>query len=172
MILNYFYEALLARITATVPEIKHVDIFFGQYDNEADGNELPFVRPAVFIEFMPLEWDSYGRKKQEASAQFRIHVVSDVIEETDSTTSAVIRTNAHRHLLALDKLFASLHGFSDPTPNQFFNTISRTTIEPYIGKGEMIVHILTFKCRLCDVGAVLPIQHLTNVGVEIITEIA
>ena len=58
MILDAFYEVLMARISATVPEIKHIDMYNQQYDNpevDDDGNPLEgdFLRPALFIQFPP-----------------------------------------------------------------------------------------------------------------------
>lgn len=158
MILSNFYEAILTRLTTKIADIKHFDLFFNQYmqeDEEEDANA--FLRPAVFFEYNPKQWDTLGNKKQESTATFSLHVVSDVIQEVDKRTAPLIRGKGYEHLQLLDKIVYYLQGFNGTG----FGSITRTGDRPYAtAHGQMIVHIIEFRVRLTDVAAMITKTHI------------
>jgi hypothetical protein len=158
MILSTFYEAIMARLTTKIPEIKHFDMYFGQYESDNEELSLPFPRPAVLFEYDPQEWGSTGNKKQSSDASFSLHVLSDVPQEISKSTDVQIRNLGHEHLQMLDNVFYHLQGFNGPG----FGSISRTGLLPYGAQGLLMVHILRFKTRLTDDAAIHPKTSVSN----------
>lgn len=159
MILSAFYEAILTRLTTKIADIKHVDLFFNQYLQETEEGEdaTAFLRPAVFFEYNPKQWDTLGNKKQESTATFSLHVVSDVIQDADKRTALLIRNKAYEHLALLDKIVYFLQGYNGTG----FGSISRTGDRPYTNaKGQMIIHIIDFRVRLQDKAAMVIPTHI------------
>jgi hypothetical protein len=151
MILNYFYEQIMARLLATAPEIKHIDLYFKQDEPSEEETELPFSRPAVLFEYIPFDYETLGNKKKAADIQFRLHVISDVIQEVDNKTSPTIRNLGHAHLALLDKIDKNLQGFNGVN----FGSIGSVGFEPYQPNGQMIKHIPIFKTRLTNTTATI-----------------
>lgn len=44
--------------------------------------DTPFARPAIFVEFMPIQWKTIGAKVQEAALVIKLHIVTDWFEGT------------------------------------------------------------------------------------------
>ena len=167
MILNHFYEAIMARIKDEVPEVKHFDLYFRQDEDLDDKGELPFLRPAVLFEFDPMDYETLGNKKKSANAGFKLHVISDVVQEADMRTAPAIRTKGHQHLELIDKLDCNLQGFSGLN----FNSIGSVGIMPYQPNGMMIKHVMAFKTRLINTAAMhATITPTTPPDSEIIIE--
>lgn len=151
MVLSAFYEAIMARLKDKVPALKHIDLYYGQdLPNEGE-NDLPFNRPAALFEYEPMEWETIGNKRKVADIRFRLHIISDVIQEVSSTETPAIRNLGHQHLETLDAIDKALTGFW----GDFFNTIAQTDVEPYAMTGPVYSHILTFKTRLNNDAAYL-----------------
>jgi len=170
MIFSAFYEAILSRLTTNITEIKHVDLFFNQYLQETeDGQEAnAFLRDAVFFEYNPQEWTTYGNKKQESTATFSLHVVSDVIQEVDKRTAPLIRAKGFQHLQLIDKITKWLQGYN----GNGFGSITRTGFRPYNNaKGQMIIHIIDFRVRLQDTAAMVTKTHIDKADVSLDTAV-
>ena len=176
MILSLFYEAILTRLITNIPELKHFDIYFGQDEKTQEEDEFPFNCPAIFFEWESLPFESVGQKKQQAPGAFKLHILSDVIQEVSNKEGKAIRNKGHEHLLLLDKVFYQLQGFNSSQLPEFqngcsFNTISRTGLpELYRPNDIMIKHIMTFKTLLTDVAAVtstIPIPHPQNIELNL-----
>lgn len=150
MILNTTYEAIMARLMTNISEIKHFDIYFAQDEPNEDESEATFNRPAILFQYDPIEWESMGNRKQGAEVGFSLHILQDVIQEVDSTSSPTIRNLGHAHLALLDKVSKWMIGFNGTG----FNSISRTGLDTYKPYGEVIKHVMKFKTRLTDVAAV------------------
>jgi len=75
---------LMAITTGTdenvVPAFKHFDLWNQNVDFlEQDS---PFERPAVFVEFMPLAWETNGKKQQQSVLTIKLHMVTDWFANT------------------------------------------------------------------------------------------
>lgn len=44
--------------------------------------DTPFARPAIFVEFMPIQWKTIGSKVQESALVIKLHIVTDWFEGT------------------------------------------------------------------------------------------
>lgn len=146
MILSTFYESIMHRLMVQTPSlgIAYFNYYFGQ-DEEEEQN-IPFARPAVLMEYNPMEFASVGQHRQETETTFRLHVLSDVIPEFDHTTAQAIRDDAHAHLQLLDALNKRLTGYN----GDGFGSIARVSVDPYIANGQVIKHIITYRVRLRD----------------------
>lgn len=63
--------------------VKHVALWNSQIDNEA--NEIPFLYPAIFIEFMPSTYTDKGNKatSQQYDMNIRLHICFEEYKQTD-----------------------------------------------------------------------------------------
>ncbi|WP_317899438.1 hypothetical protein [Aurantibacillus circumpalustris] len=157
MILDQFYEVLMARLNAKVTEIKHIDMYDGQYDNphvDENGNIIDdsFPRPALFIQFPPsIELQALSMRRKTATIVFSLHLVQDVVQEITKRTPALIRAKAHAHKILVDKLQYFIEGFNGNNVvsgyNQF-DAISWIGMNPYIKIGQQITDVLHFRVRL------------------------
>lgn len=60
--------------------IKHIDLWNRQVDFLEE--ETPFPYPAVFVEFLPHQWEQKGRGQQQATVRIRLHIVTRWFAQT------------------------------------------------------------------------------------------
>lgn len=72
--------------------------------------EQPFDSPAVFIEILPIRWNTLSARQKEQMAEitFRLHIVSRFYSQTHSTSP--IQSEALDYLELGDKVRRTLHG--------------------------------------------------------------
>lgn len=170
MILDQFYEVVLARLS-TLTELKHIDMYYGQYDNapvDADGNPImpPFPLPAAFIDFPDvIQLQPLAMRRKTATVVFKVHVVQTVLQEISKSTSPTIRTKGHAHKILVDKIQAKLEGFNGNQVisgyNQF-DSISWVAMNPYIFLGQQIADILHFQVKLTTDNSRITYTQLEN----------
>lgn len=60
------YKELCAIIKAKLPEVKHVDLYYGQDQVvDRDGNWMPFRAPAVFLQMEAAQVSDLGECRKE-----------------------------------------------------------------------------------------------------------
>ncbi len=155
MFLTDFYEQIMVRLTSNVLEIKHFDLFFNQYELEMtdDKGELPFNRPAVFVEWPVIDFKTLGNKRQAAEMLISFHVVSDVIQDVDKSQPDAIRSLGHKHLILIDNLHKYLQNWNGAQPEtgfKGFGSFDRVGLTAYKPLAMMIVHIVTYRVRALD----------------------
>jgi hypothetical protein len=145
MLLGDFYEVLLTKL-GTISELKHKDMYFGQYDTELDEEEeLPFNFPAAFIGFEEIAWETHGNKSKKGILNFTVHVVSEVIAETSSRETLAIRSNALDHLDVLDKI----HNVLQNANGTNYGSIDHNgLISNKVPGGDLIAHVMSFRTQL------------------------
>jgi hypothetical protein len=150
-----FYEAIMARTMEKVTGLKHFDYYFGQYDmqqgEEDQPEELPFNCPAIFFEYDPLFVDSLGGGRIAGDCTFKLHVVSEVIQEMANREKPKIRERGHEHLKRIDESIVAIKTFNGSEIVEGFagfGSISFIGMEPYKPLGKYLVHIISFKTRL------------------------
>lgn len=154
-ILDGFYEEVKTKLLAEVPEIKHFDLYRGQYDApmlDENGNPLeePFNRPALFFEWPDLNIQPLGMRRKQTNVEFAIHVVQDVVQEVSARTPTAVRTKGHSHTALLNKIDVAIEGFRGDQAVDFkhFGSISWVGLKPYAIQGEQTVHIMAFRSRI------------------------
>jgi hypothetical protein len=179
MILDEFYETLLSHIETMVPEIKHIDMYDGQYDDpqvDDQGNPIQehFMRPALFIQFPAnIEMEPLSMRRKTATIIFSAHLVQDVVQEVNKRTTKAIRKKAHAHMALVDKLQANLEGFNGNQVTEGFNqfdAISWVGINPYLKMGQQITHILQFKVKLTSDNTRIKYVKLYNLDTPIVAQ--
>ena len=72
--------------------------------------DTPFPRPAVFVEFLPIQWKTIGSKVQEAALVIKLHIVTDWFEQTASYSPGQL--DALDYLDVPDKVVAALQNIT------------------------------------------------------------
>lgn len=154
-ILDGLYEEVKNKILASVPEVKHFDLFADQYDKypqDQEGNPLDhnFNRPAVFFEWPDLNIEPLGMRRKKTNVEFALHIVQDVVQEVDSRTPNAVRQKGHSHTALLNKIDVAIEGFRGDQAVDFkhFGSISWVGLKPYTLIGNQTVHIVAFKTRV------------------------
>lgn len=160
--LESIYLELMNRLEA-IEGIVHVDLYSGQYEKEADGEEIPFPVPAVLIEFTSFPFEELGQKAQEAETDIRFHIASDItVNEVSNSTPTQVRSNALAHLKLIDAVHNSLSGFS----GESFSSLSRTQVDTDAAPTSYYIHVVSYKTRVTDTSAVkklVPAQPNINI---------
>jgi hypothetical protein len=147
MFLSSLYEALMSRIQTTDLTI-YVDLYSGQFEDEGE-EELPFPRPAVFIEFnTDDEVKAIGNGWQQIDMIITIYIVDDVIQESSSLTNSTVRGVGYAHLNRIDVISNALQGFNSNTLNVaglWFNSLQMTSVGYNKNNGALYVHAVSFK---------------------------
>ena len=84
--------------------------------------DTPFARPAVFVEFMPIQWKTIGNKVQEASLIIKLHIVTDWYEGTAKYNPG--QSTALDYLDLPDKVIASLQNITVNGSSSLTRTLS------------------------------------------------
>ena len=111
---KFLYFSLMDKIMSFRNEegcsiIKTVDLWNEQV--EFIEQEAPFDTPAIFIEFLPINWNSLSSKIQQATFNIRLHIVSRY--EGDSRNTSMFQTQAMNRFDLLDQLDELLNNFAD-----------------------------------------------------------
>ena len=99
MMRKELYDAVKSKITADVPEVKHVDLW--NHNVEFIEQEESWDRPAVFVEFGSIEWSPYVGGGHRGSGVVRLHIVTDWIDGGQDEAWSLGK-----------KLYAALEGLS------------------------------------------------------------
>lgn len=76
----------------TISEIKHVDLFNSQFDNE--DKEHAFLYPAVFIQFLNSSYTDNGKivNQQNVNQTIRLHICFESYKDTDTDILTLVDT--------------------------------------------------------------------------------
>lgn len=144
MFLAGLYEAILQRIMAECPDVKYIDLYNDQYNNEEKENA--FNSPAVLIEFPDFPLRSLGEGRQDADVPFFIHIGSEQYSEASSREPDAVRARALAHLTIVDSIQKALHLFGDGIGG----TITRTSFRTSVNHNNLYVNIVGFNLRCVD----------------------
>ena len=87
--------------------IKHFDIWNNQIDNiEID---VPFDRPAIFLQFQPIQWEQRSKGVRAADVNVTLHVITELRQPTN--TKSGYETKAFEFFDLLDAINYNLYGF-------------------------------------------------------------
>lgn len=75
----------LKALALTVPDVLHADLWNNQIGNEL--HELPYERPAVFIEFGQARYEEQGDGVQMATVPLTLHIVTEFYHDTAGATA-------------------------------------------------------------------------------------
>jgi hypothetical protein len=159
---------LLKERLATIQELKEVQWYLGQYDQ--NGEQALVVDTAAYIEFEPIEWMQMGQQIQQATVGFNVHFVQECVYGDDTR---VVDTTLN-HLELANQIFRTLQGWSgrlsdipslgifpnSPTDKQIINTIVRTGSTSQHDLENLIVTVQRFQATCIDLNAVPQYQSI------------
>ena len=168
-------EQKLMAVTDEQPEpqplFKHFDLWNRQV--EFIEEETPFETPAIFVEFMPIPWETLGQNIQEANLTLHFHIVTPWYANTAANT-ANVRDAALAYLDIPTVLFRQLHGQHGSFPNRqgekpmgSFNSLTRVRSLPNHNHEKFVDSIEEYTCHLKDLSFGLRTVPVDTVGLSI-----
>lgn len=100
--------------------VKHFDLWNQQVAFIEE--ETPFLRPAVFLEILPIKWDQLGGNLQQAVVTFKLHIVTEWFAQTAKNNPN--QATAIQYLAMPQKIFDAMNKFTVTGSNQFVCTES------------------------------------------------
>ncbi len=140
------YKELCVLIKEKVPEVKHIDLYYGQDQLvEQDGNWNPFPCPAVLLSFKAAQVRDLGDNTQELHMDITMYLYLETVQDTHHGSAGQRR--AMEFVGLMRKLHTNMHGAS----GEHFSPLSRVEMAqkadapPYA-----YVFGQTYRCVLLD----------------------
>lgn len=131
------------------PVFKHFDLWNRQV--EFIEQETPFDTPAVFVEFMPVEWRTDKSNTQDATLSFRLHIVTPWYANTAANViDPGIRATALEYLDIPTLVFKALHGQPCEFGSGNFNPLHRTASVVNHDHERFVDSVEEYRCHLKD----------------------
>lgn len=127
--------------------IKYFDLWNRQLDFLAE--DSPADYPAVYIEFLPIEWQTLGEGVQDADFEFRLHIATRWFGQTYSIAPQEIASEQLDYLDIPNKIFKVLQGSCITNTNN----IIRTNTEFDHNHENYIETVETYRCHIIDTQA-------------------
>jgi hypothetical protein len=154
MVLSELYKLILTKLAAD-GTVTHIDLWNGQTEFEEEQNA--FNRPAVFFVIENAPFRLLGRKAFEGDCTFNLHLVSDLIQNTDSTEDVDIRNLGLAHLDLISTVIYLMHNLSSEANG--IGSILYTGVKQFDSNfAGTIHHVLSFNVSLMDNSA----KHTTT----------
>lgn len=155
MVLKNLYLALRNTLHNANIGIEFIELWNGQTENEDD--DLPFNRPAVFIEFTSLPFERLPNKRYVSNTSVSLHLVSDIMQETSNIEDSELSDLGLAHLDLISDIMYTLDNYSDGVNGIGFITFSG--IQQFDSQFTNIIHhIITLNVRLVEDAA----KHATR----------
>lgn len=129
-----FYLAIKSALGADAPSVKHVGVFNNQFNRISE--EKPFGFPAVFVQFLELDYLSRGDDSQDAATVARLHIGYDSLETDDLKIFDLI-----------DEIHIAIQGLS---VNSLFTPLDRVHEEQDIDHDVISVWLSDYAFKLRD----------------------
>lgn len=143
------YKELCDLIATKVPEVKHVDLYYGQENLvDGDGNWMPFRAPAVFLEFNTAQVDDLGQLGQQLLMDITVYLYMETVQDTNAGSAGQRRALEFTGLLR--KLHQVLHG----TGGEHYGPLGRTALRRVEAPPYVYLYAQTFQCVIMDYAAV------------------
>ena len=153
------YKAICNRLTAQVPDIKHIDLWNNNIAVLSGGAVWP--RPAVFVKFEAIEWRQQQNRARMADIAVRLHIVTDAVSYNGSTDPK--QDSALAFLDLLNKVNAAMQGLRGENFAGFMLTTSATNHD----HAELIESVERYITRAQDTTAMIPTTPLISLNSQI-----
>jgi hypothetical protein len=131
------------------PLFKHFDLWNRQV--EFIEQETPFVTPAVFVEFMPVEWRNDKSAAQDAMLSFRLHIVTPWYANTAANVvDPGIRATALDYLDIPSLVFKALNRQPCEFGSGNFSPLYRTASIVNHDHERFVDSVEEYRCHLRD----------------------
>ena len=153
------YKAICNRLTAQVPDIKHIDLWNNNIAVLSGGAVWP--RPAVFVEFEAIEWRQQQNRARMADIAVRLHIVTDAVSYNGSTDPK--QDSALAFFDLINKVNAAMQGLRGDNFAGFMLTTSATNHD----HAELIESVERYITRAQDTTAMIPTTPLISLNSQI-----
>ena len=153
------YKAICNRLTAQVPDIKHIDLWNNNIAVLSGGAVWP--RPAVFVEFETIEWRQQQNRARMADIAVRLHIVTDAVSYNGSTDPK--QNSALAFFDLINKVNAAMQGLRGDNFAGFMLTTSATNHD----HAELIESVERYITRAQDTTAMIPTTPLISLNSQI-----
>ena len=153
------YKAICNRLTAQVPDIKHIDLWNNNIAVLSGGAVWP--RPAVFVEFETIEWRQQQNRARMADIAVRLHIVTDAVSYNGSTDPK--QDSALAFFDLINKVNAAMQGLRGDNFAGFMLTTSATNHD----HAELIESVERYITRAQDTTAMIPTTPLISLNSRI-----
>lgn len=142
------YKDLCALLRTKLPELKHIDLYYGQEQMvDSDGNWLPFRSPAVFIQFQAAAVNDLGDLAQELLMDITFYLYVETVQDTNDTSTGQAR--ALQFIGLMRKLHQALHNAS----GEHFGPLSRVGLQRSEAPPYVQMYGQVYRCVMIDNGA-------------------
>jgi hypothetical protein len=150
------YQLIKAKLQPIQP-IELIDLYLGQYAQT--GEDAVVASPAIYIELLATEWESYPGNQQRGLFQFRTHLVIQSVfgNEQDLIGSTWLRlpelaAHIYKALHNRSCTLEQLPGYTGPN-HMVLDGIVRIRSEYHNQLSNLVVHIDTWQARTIDLYA-------------------
>ena len=150
------YKAICDRLSAQVPDIKHIDLWNNNIAVLSGGAVWP--RPAVFVEFETIEWRQQQNRARMADIAVRLHIVTDAVSYNGSTDPK--QDSALAFFDLINKVNAAMQGLRGDNFAGFMLTTSATNHD----HAELIESVERYITRAQDTTAMIPTTPLISLN--------
>ena len=153
------YKAICDRLSAQVPDIKHIDLWNNNIAVLSGGAVWP--RPAVFVEFEAIEWRQQQNRARMADIAVRLHIVTDAVSYNGNTDPK--QDSALAFFDLINKVNAAMQGLRGENFAGFMLTTSATNHD----HAELIESVERYITRAQDTTAMIPTTPLISLNSQI-----
>lgn len=108
--MKIIYNQLLT-LLGQIPELRWIDVDFGQIDSYE--TRPPIAFPAALIDIELPECSDEGDKIQRCTCRVSLRLVFDTYGETSAAAPAIDRNKATRYFDTVEKVYVKLQGYYD-----------------------------------------------------------
>jgi hypothetical protein len=149
---------LIKQRLASITELELIDLYLNQYAQT--GEDAVLASPAIYIELLPTDWESYPSNQQRGLFTFRTHLViqsahgnendllDDVFVKLPELAAKTFKALHNRSLL-----LSQLPGYTGPDC-ALLDGVVRVRSEYLNELSNLVVHIDTWQARTIDLFAV------------------
>ena len=156
------YKAICERLTAQVPDIKHIDLWNNNIAALSGGAVWP--RPAVFIEFETIEWRQLQNRVRMADIAVRLHIITDAVSYSGNSDPKQDAALAFFDLL--NRVNSAMQGLRGENFAGFMLTTSATNHD----HAELIESVERYTSRVQDTSAMRDSIRQTPVDFNLTVE--
>jgi hypothetical protein len=180
---TYPYQIIKRKLTIDIPEIRELEWYTNQ-DSTKDKNASLKASPGIYIMFYPSDVDTLsGTKIQSSDAEFEATLLTECLFDDDKR---IKKDSPQDHMIILDKIFKSLHGFSakisylpdfaslagTKNDQRSFNSISRISlVPPHTPRKAIMKSVQRFRGLFYDHAASKLYTSMAKPPLEVETEV-
>lgn len=156
------YKSIADHIADKVPAIKHIDLYYGQEQAvDQDGNWIPFLAPAVWLEFNANEVADLMDKRQLITMDVGVYLAFETVQ--DSNRGSLGQARALQYIGLLRQLHQHLHGHAA----LHHGPMTRVAMNRVDAPPTMVLYRQVFRCAMLDYGATANHDELENPALEL-----